>query len=162
MDHPTFGRRANSLAVASLLLAVAGLASMSCDDLFGGSDLDLTLSVSDTLVGADRPLTITLTATSTGEAVAWGQGSSSCQLTAVVRVDGKDHSVDLRGCTDDLVLQGLVAGASRVEQWSWSGQYLTDTGFEPLPAGRYELYALAGDLERSEGVGVRVEGRGAE
>ncbi len=158
MDQPTFGRHASSLAVASILLAAAGLAAMGCDDLFGGSDLDLTLAVSDTLAGPGRAVTIILTATSTGEAVVWGQGSSSCQLTAVVRVDGKDHSVDLRGCTDDLVLQGVGAGGSRVEQWSWSGQYLADTGFEPLPAGRYELYALAGDLERSDGVAVRVAG----
>jgi hypothetical protein len=140
-----------------LLLGAAGLASVGCDDIFGGSDLDLTLAVSDTLVGPDRPVTVTITATSTGDAVAWGQGSSSCQLTAVVRVDGSDHSIDLRGCTDDLVLQGVVAGGTRVEQWSWSGQYLTDTGFEPLPAGRHELFALAGDLERSDGVGVRVQ-----
>jgi hypothetical protein len=145
-----------------VLLAAGGLAAMGCDDLFGGSGLDLSVAVSDTLVGPDRPVTVTLTATSTGDAVAWGQGSSSCQLTAVVRVAGKDHSIDLRGCTDDLVLQGVVAGGSRVEQWSWNGQYLTDTGFEPLPAGRYELHALAGDLERSEGVAVRVPGSGAE
>lgn len=147
---------------AMLLLGAAGLASVACDDLFGGTDLDLTLAVSDTLVGPDRPVTVTITATSTGDAVAWGQGSSSCQLTAVVRVDGSDHSIDLRGCTDDLVLQGVVAGGTRVEQWSWNGQYLTDTGFEPLPAGRYELSALAGDLERSDGETVRVEGSGTE
>jgi len=143
---------------AVALLGAAGLASVGCGDLFGGSDLQLTLAVSDTLVGPERPVTVTLTATSTGDAVTWGQGSSSCQLTAVVRVAGRDHSIDLRGCTDDLVLQGVIADGTRVEQWTWSGEYLVDTGFEPLPAGRYELYALAGDLERSDGEAVRVQG----
>ena len=154
----TSGLLSKRLLAAVLLLGAAGLASAGCDDLFGGTDLDLTLAVSDTLVGPDRPVTVTITATSTGDAVAWGQGSSSCQLTAVVRVDGRDHSIDLRGCTDDLVLQGVVAGGTRVEQWSWSGEYLTDTGFEPLPTGRYDLFALAGDLERSDGEAVRVQG----
>lgn len=142
---------------ALMQLAVVGLAAAGCDDLFGGSGLDLTLAVSDTLVGPARAVTVTLTATSTGDAVAWGQGSSSCQLTAVVRVDGTDHSIDLRGCTDDLVLQGVTAGGTRVEQWTWSGEYLAESGFEPLPAGRYHLYALAGDLERSDGQVVRMQ-----
>ncbi len=142
---------------ALMQLAVVGLAAAGCDDLFGGSGLDLTLAVSDTLVGPARAVTVTLTATSTGDAVAWGQGSSSCQLTAVVRVDGTDHSIDLRGCTDDLVLQGVTAGGTRVEQWTWSGEYLAESGFEPLPAGRYHLYALAGDLERSDGQVVRIQ-----
>lgn len=140
-----------------MLLTAVGLAAPGCDDLFDGSDLDLTLAVSDTLAGPDRAVTVTITAISTGAAVAWGQGSSSCQLTAVVRVDGSDHSIDLRGCTDDLVLQGVVAGGTRVEPWVWNGEYLTDVGFAPLPAGRYTLHALAGDLERSDAEVVRVQ-----
>ena len=143
---------------ALMVLAVIGQAAAGCDDLFGGSGLDLTLAVSDTIVGPARAVTVTLTATSTGDAVAWGQGSSSCQLTAVVRVEGTDYSIDLRGCTDDLVLQGVTAGGTRVEQWTWSGEYLVESGFEPLPAGRYHLYALAGDLERGDGRVVRVQG----
>jgi hypothetical protein len=153
----TFGPFSRRRLAAVVLLAAGGLAAMGCDDLFGGSGLDLSVAVSDTLVGPDRPVTVTLTATSSGDAVAWGQGSSSCQLTAVVRVAGRDHSIDLRGCTDDLVLQGVTAGGTRVEQWTWSGEYLAESGFEPLPAGRYHLYALAGDLERSDGQVVRMQ-----
>jgi len=141
-----------------LCLTAVGLAAAGCGDLFGSSDLELTLAVSDTLVGPNRSITVTLTATSTGDAVAWGQGSSSCQLTAVVRVDGADHGIDLRGCTDDLVLQGVVAGGTLTEHWTWSGEYVVNGEFVTLPAGRYRLYALAGDVERSSGTAVRVQG----
>jgi hypothetical protein len=144
--------------LVTLFLTAVGLAATGCGDLFGSSDLELTLAVSDTLAGPDRSITVTVTATSTGDAVAWGQGSSSCQLTAVVRVGGADHSVDVRGCTDDLVLQGVVAGGTRTEHWTWSGEYLVDGEFVTLPAGRSRLYALAGELERSGGTVVRVDG----
>jgi len=148
----TIHRRRASLFLTAVVLVAAG-----CGDLLGGSNVELTLTVSDTLVGPDRSITITLSATSTGDAVAWGQGSSSCQLTAVVRVDGADHSIDRRPCTDDLVLQGVVAGGTLTEQWTWSGEYVADGVLDTLPAGRYRLYALAGDSERSGGAVVRVE-----
>lgn len=141
-----------------LFLAGVGAAAVGCGDLFGSSELELTLAVSDTLVGPDRPITVTISATSTGDPVAWGQGSSSCQLTAVVRVDGEDHSIDVRGCTDDLVLQGVVAGGTLTEQWTWSGEYVVDGVLDTLPVGRHRLYALAGDVERSSGTSVRVQG----
>lgn len=134
-----------------LLLAAAG-----CGDLFGGSDLELTVEVSDTLVGPDRTSSITLSATNSGDAVAWGQGSSSCQLTAVVRVDGDDYPIDVRPCTDDLVLQGVGHGMTLTEAFSWNAEYVVGGKLDTLDAGRYQLYALAGAKARSRAQAVRV------
>ncbi len=140
-----------SLSIVAVVLTAAG-----CIDVFGGSGLELTLVVSDTIAGPDRPITLTVTATSTGKAVVWGQGSSSCQLAAVVRVGGVDRPIDVRACTDDLVLQGVAAGDTLTEAWSWKAEYAVDGALDTLPTGRYRLYTVAGDLERSRGVVVRV------
>ncbi|MGD2134504.1 MAG: hypothetical protein PVF27_00015 [Gemmatimonadales bacterium] len=146
-----------SLARICLLAAVP--VGMACGDIFGASDLVSTVTVSDTLVGPDRPITVTLTAMNHGDAVAWGQGSSSCQLHAVVRVDGHEYPVDLRACTDDLVLRGVAGGAMLTERFDWNGEYVVSDAVGQLPAGRYRLYALAGNLKRSGGEPVRVADR---
>lgn len=144
-------RRVVALGPLASVLIAAG-----CGDILGGSDLVLSVTVSDTLVGPDRPTRVTLTAVNDGDAVAWGQGSSSCQLTAVVRVDGKDYAISTRPCTGNLVLQGAAGGETLTEQFEWQGAYLVGDAVAQLPAGPYHLYALAGDLERSGSQPVRV------
>jgi hypothetical protein len=153
-----FVRTAVRSLLGSLALAAAVLGAGGCGDIFGSSDLDLSVSVSDTLVGPDRPITVTLLARSTGDPVAWGRGSSSCQLTAVVQAGGEDHSIDLRVCTEDLVVQGVAGGDTLTERWTWNAEYVVNGVLDTLPAGRYRLFALAGDSERSGGTTVRVEG----
>jgi hypothetical protein len=143
----------NALAVA----AYAGLGAAACDD--DESDLHITISASQSVASETDPTTLTVSAENRGPVrIDWGMGSSSCQLEAVVRVDGIDLLViDVgRGCTDDLVPQGLEPGDSRSESWVWRGDAVRDGSMIALPAGTYEVRGLAGDLANSDPISIEV------
>ncbi|MDH3456278.1 MAG: hypothetical protein OER90_05500 [Gemmatimonadota bacterium] len=140
------GARGMSPVIGTILL----VGVIGCGDLFGGNDFALTVSFSDEQVAADAPVRITVTAMNLGDPVVWGQGSSSCQLGAVVRVGSDDYPTDIgRGCTEDLVPQGLGRGESRTEWWEWNGVVVNGIALDTLMPGSYEIRGLAGDLERS-------------
>lgn len=148
---------ASSLGSFSLAVLALAAAAPACRVVLGTNDLVVTVAVSRTELPADGPVGVSVTAVNTGDRrIVWGQGSSSCQLGAVVRVDGVDRRIDLRGCTADLVPQGLDPGRSRTEEWPWSIEYFGGTSLVPLPPGEYEVYGLAGDRARSRAVRIRV------
>jgi hypothetical protein len=109
------------------------------------------------------PLQVTITAPASvtrGEAVVltvgaanhtaskaqFGYGSSSCQLGAVVRVDGNDcRVVESRPCTADIMPLELGPGEQRTEEFEWSGEVLIGAVRQLLPPGVYELRGQAGD-----------------
>ncbi len=144
-------RRMGMIMGGALVLAVGG-----CGDLFGSNDFALTISSSEDEVAADAPVTLTITAMNLGDPVVWGQGSSSCQLDAVIHVGLDEFRIGTRGCTDDLVPQGLGRGESRTEQWDWNGTVFDGATLDTLPPGEYVIRAVAGALERSEPRTIRV------
>ncbi|MDH3498335.1 MAG: hypothetical protein OER21_16380 [Gemmatimonadota bacterium] len=92
------------------------------------------------------------------ERVVWGSGSSSCQLGLFVRDgDGRDHNIDFRDCTSDLVEQGLAPGDSISETIVWGGWIEVAGELQTLANGEYRVYGVAGDRARSEPLLVRVQ-----
>ncbi len=142
--------------LSPVLAGVAILVSNGCSDLFGGGGLEIALSVSDTVTSPDAPVVVTATAMNAGDSVIWGQGSSSCQLRAVVLLDSDERRIDYRACTDDLAPQGLGPDESRTEEWMWGGEVFGDGSVDTLPPGEYEIQAVAGELKRSPPVTVQV------
>jgi hypothetical protein len=134
----------------------AVLATSGCSELFGGGGLELAISVSDSTISPDAPVVVTVTAMNLGDSVIWGQGSSSCQLHAVVWVGSAERRIDYRACTDDLAPQGLGPDESRTEKWMWGGEALGDQSFDTLPPGDYQIQAVAGDAKRSRPLTVQV------
>ncbi len=114
-------------------------------------DGDLTVSPSD-------PGEYVVTVENNGnERIAWGMGSSSCQLGLFVIADGARHSIDWRVCTSDLIELGLNPGESRSETFQWDG-HVADIEGQPflLPEGRYQLIGTAGSEGESEPLRVAV------
>ncbi|NIM52847.1 MAG: hypothetical protein GTN62_15345 [Gemmatimonadales bacterium] len=143
---------ARSTALAGLLV----IAASGCSDPFGGAGLEVTLWFSHTEVGPHAPVIVTVTATNLGDSVVWGQGSSSCQLGAIVQVGSEEHRIDLRICTADLAPQGLGPNESRTEEWIWTGEVLVGNSVVTLTAGEYQVQALAGEVKRSDPRTIRV------
>jgi hypothetical protein len=142
---------------AAMLLS-ASLTGTGCLILVPKEDLQISLDVSDTRVRPDAPITLTVTAKNTGdEVMAWGDGSSSCQLGAVVQVGTEEFSIDLRACTMDLVPQELAPGENRVEEWVWRGELLVQGRVDTLPRGEYRIQAMAGSVARSNFRTIRFE-----
>lgn len=140
--HP---RPMATIAAILLVLPLTG-----CIDLLSGNDLELTLDVSSTTVRPDAPITLTVTATNeSDERIVWGQGSSSCQLSAVVAVGTDLFPIDIRACTDDLAPQGLDPKESRDEAWPWNGEIIVQNTLDTLPPGDYRIWATAGEVARS-------------
>lgn len=136
--------------IAAVMFALLVGCGTACVAIFGAEDLELTLDVSSTTVRPDAPITVTVTATNTSdEPIVWGQGSSSCQLDAVVAVGTDLFRIDIRVCTEDLAPQGLDPGETRVEEWSWNGEILVQGTLDTLPPGDYRIWATAGTLARS-------------
>ena len=108
--------------------------------------LDVDISVNRPVTSPGSPATLTVRARNVGASrIVWGQGSSSCQLHAVARVEGVDRrTVESRICLDDIVEQGLDPGEVRTESWEWSGEVIFDAEPEALPPGRYEVRGAAG------------------
>ncbi|NIM48814.1 MAG: hypothetical protein GTO22_06070 [Gemmatimonadales bacterium] len=151
-----------SKQLSPVLAGILLIGPTGCSDPFGADGLGLTISVSDTEVQPGVPVIITVTAMNLGDSVVWGQGSSSCQLGAVVRVGLDEHRIDLRVCTDDLAPQGLGPGESRTEEWPWAGEMRVDDTIETLQPGEYEIRGIAGELSRSGPRTVLVVGASEE
>jgi len=149
--------------VALLLLSAAALSGCLLsddDDDRDSAGLVLAIAASEPSVAPTEFARIDVSGVNAGKRrVVWGRGSSSCQFSAIARVDGKFyHALDERACTDDLAEQGLDPGRSRAESWTWNGLILKNGGWEQLPAGVYTLYAAAGDHTSRHPVTVRVFG----
>jgi hypothetical protein len=146
--------KASCLAVVATLVA----ATIGCSDVLWDEGLGLTVTFSDSVVTPDQPVLVTLTAMNLGDSVVWGTGSSSCQLDAFVLIGAEERRIDvLRGCTDDLATQGLGRGDARTERWPWNGAALIEGAADTLPAGVYEVVAVAGEVARSEPRTIRVQ-----
>lgn len=99
-----------------------------------------------------------LAVTNTGhERVTWGRGSSSCQLSMYVVVEGVRHSISHGICTANLGEQGLDPGETLTEVFEWGGE-VHDIEGEPflLPDGRYPLIGMAGGRAESRPLWVMV------
>ena len=144
-----------------LALLAVGVAP-ACGATLGPDTLSVTLSTSSPTFPADGPFGITVTAVNqSSRRVQWGEGSSGCQLDAVIRVAGRDYSVlATRVCTADFGPHALEPGASRTETWEWEGEYLTDDGLVPVPAGTYQFRGRAGQSATSPAVLVTVTAPG--
>lgn len=141
-----------SFLVGGLLMANPG-----CDATTGIDGLDVVLTLSSSDVSVSDSVTLTVTATNAGsERIVWGHGSSSCQLTAWVRVGLRTVQIDDRACTEDLAPQGLDSGESRTESWKWNAVVFDAGTVDTLPPGGYRLVATAGDAAHSETRLVRV------
>lgn len=142
------------------ILSVA-LSAPGCLILFPKEELRLSLDVSDTRVRPDAPIALTITAANTGdEVVTWGEGSSSCQLSAIVFVGTDEFPIDLRMCTADVVPQELAPDGTRTESWEWRGELLVQGRVDTLPRGEYRIQAVAGGVARSNFRTIRFEPAG--
>ena len=153
--------RLKILSAAMLALCLTCIAG-GCSLLEGQGDdcglLFVAITAGGNSVSYTELVSLTVTAENTGRSrIVWGLGSSSCQLGAVVRVGALDRiAPGVRVCTEDLSEQGLDAGESRTETWSWDGQVLGENGLELLPPGQYEVYGVAGDCRSEDGVKIQV------
>jgi hypothetical protein len=141
---------------AAVLLSAA-VPAAGCSKPAPEDQFELALQASDTLVGPDAPITLTVTATNSGDApVTWGEGSSSCQFSAIVLVGTDELPIGLRPCTMDLVPLTLGAGETRTESWEWRGDISPQGRLENLPSGEYRIQASAGTLVQSDPLIIRV------
>jgi hypothetical protein len=138
-----------------LFLAAGFIFSVTACGLFGDDDLVVTLETSGATKSPSEPVTLTVTAKNTGNTRAcWGKGSSTCQLNALVRVDGHNYSVAIsRTCTADYRDLCLDPGKTRTEHFVWSGHVRGDV----LPAGVYRVRGAAGVKEYSPPRWVAVD-----
>ena len=137
---------------------VNGCTVFDADDCKDLADLRVTISASGHRTSRLDPVIVTVTAENRGHSrVVWGYGSSTCQLGAVVRIDGADYRTDaIRGCTQDAVQLWLDPGQTRTENWGWYGGVWIDQGGEVLPPGWYHLYGVAGSWVSSNGIVIEV------
>ena len=138
-------------------VAVGVLAVMSgCADALSVDVVAVGVS-GGAIVSPSDPGVFNVTAENRGDdRVVWGMGSSSCQLGLIVQdVDGEWRSIDFRGCTDDLVEQGLDPGESRTESFEWGGTIVVNGQDQTLPSGQYRVRGVAGS-EESESLVVTV------
>lgn len=142
--------------ILSAITLISGTAA--CDD----DDILLTILPHDGTASSSEPAELTVTAVNRGDSrVVWGKGSSSCQLSAVVRVGRRDlEAVTPRVCTDDLAEQGLDPGESRAETLEWGGAVVLDGRVEVLLSGLYEVRGAAGSEAVSDPVEIRVVSEG--
>lgn len=132
------------------VLIVMLLVTGGCRSIFGASDVRIATVTDSPEARPSAPASLSVTATNVGYAVAsWDRGSSSCQLTLVVRVQGKDVYAphDAGVCTMDLAPRTLAPGESRTENLRWSGHAqlgITRESVVLLPPGTYEVRGAAG------------------
>ena len=128
--------------------AALGFGLAACSAVLG-SDIGVVVALATSTATIPQQGTLTITVTATNESdepLVWGQGSSSCQLGAVVRDGGEEHPIGDRVCTADYGPQGLGPGASRTEQWEWDGTYRSGAATVILPPGSYAIRGTAGDV----------------
>jgi hypothetical protein len=104
------------------------------------------------------PVEFVVTATNNrAERVVWGIGSSSCQLSLFVEGDELElHNIAFRACTVDLAEQGLDPGQTRTEVIAWDGHISVSGLMAALPAGVYQVTAMAGDEFESPQLTVTI------
>lgn len=142
------------------LVAFGALALAACS-LFAAGALHVTAAPDAFTTAPGEPVTIIVTAENTGDdRVEWGEGSSSCQLRLLVRVDGEDLvAPQSRACTDDLAPWTLGPGGSRTESFAWEGLVRRDERggpIERLAPGTYELRGAAGSAAYSEAIRIEL------
>jgi hypothetical protein len=133
-----------------------GVVLGSCSE---NADVVVRISVEPSHVSVTTPITMTVVAeNASSRRVTWGQGSSSCQLGAVVRVGQESREVFARrACTADLIEQGLDAGESRTESWEWGAEVFGEMGIDSVSPGTYLVRGAAGTAAFSEELAVVVE-----
>ena len=145
--------KSSYIAVAVIIAVGFG----GCSDVLGNDGLGITITFSDSVVTPGQPVTVTVTAMNLGDSVAWGKGSSSCQLGALALTGAAEYRIDVaRLCTEDLITQGLARGESITEQWDWAGEAQIDGVVSCLLPNTYEVVAVAGTAYRSEPRVIRV------
>lgn len=140
----------------SLVFVVGPVAVLAIGCVSNPVDVDIVAVnvVGDVVIGPDQEAVLEVTAQNrTNHRVVWGMGSSSCQLGLIVLIGRAQQSIDFRGCTDDLVEQGLDPRAQRAETFVWDGQIFSNGQLAPLPPGRYRVFGIAGD----QGVSASLE-----
>ncbi len=107
----------------------------------------ITISSSSISASNREPILITVTIENTLEnTISWGSGSSSCQLSALVRINKNDFQLPInRYCVTDMVNWELNPGQTRSESWNWVGEYDDGSLIDTLGIGNYSIYGTAGD-----------------
>ncbi len=155
MFQASRGSRCGLTLIGALLLV------LGCSLFEDEENFEVQISASASVVSPSEPVTFTVTAENRGSSrVVWGKGSSTCQLTTVVQIEGREHTaLDVtKWCTADLVEAGLDPGESRTEVFHWSGHVAWPDTFGVLPPGDYEVRGAAGKKARSAPVAIEVRG----
>ncbi len=139
------------------LLSAIGLIMIGCSKSNQDEDYIITISSSEIVTSIQEPVTISVTIENLSEnEISWGSGSSSCQLTAFVRINNKDYSIDIKFCTADYSPWILDPNETRTESWNWIGEYFHDSVFDTLDSGTYTIYGAAGDWISESPIEVEV------
>ncbi|NIN98771.1 MAG: hypothetical protein GTN93_21200 [Anaerolineae bacterium] len=142
-------------------LVGAVLLILGCSLFEDEENLEVRISASASVASPSDPVTLTVTAENRGGSrVLWGKGSSTCQLTTVVRVEGREYPAPdiTKVCTADLVEAGLDPGETRTEVFHWRGHATLPDTFGVLLPGKYEVRGAAGNKARSAPVVIEVMG----
>jgi hypothetical protein len=123
-----------------------------------GDEIVVTVAVEPASLAPGDTVTITVLAENAGQkTIEFGRGSSSCRLSAVVRIDDMDYAVYApRACLKDLVPWTLAPGESRTESWPWAGALAAVDTMYLLPPGTYELLGAAGPF-LSAGTAIEID-----
>jgi len=140
---------------------VSVLAMVGCALTMPGF-LKVTALAEKPIATFEEPALVRITATSVAERrFTFGEGSSTCQLHLLVRVDGIDRrAVDERLCTADTRTHSLQPGESRTELLPWSGRVQMDDEIVDLHPGLYEVRGGAGFKGVSAPIAVMLEAGG--
>ena len=142
----------------SIGVVIAVLIVGACS-LFDDTNFEVTISASSSFTSPSEPVTLTVKAENRGGSrVVWGQGSSSCQLGSLVRVEGRDFPAPdlIRPCTADLVDFGLDPGESQTESWNWAGYIVRGDSTQLLPPGTYQVRGAAGNVAVSAPIDIEI------
>jgi len=123
-------------SVAIVVVLLAGCLSLSPSEL-----VDVTLSVSDTVVSEALPVVIDVAATNRGDSDVTVSGYGCPQLYRVI--DGNGSIVGPEGayCLAMVVPPATLSPGESIEfQYTWSGRGNSEFS-APLPTGEYELQA---------------------
>jgi len=134
----------------SLVILVCGCGGHSNSPIIANdASVVVTISASASYVSRVEPVTLTVTAENRTESrVNFGVGSSSCQLSSLVVVQGQAAPIAVdRVCTADAMPHRLAAGERRSESWQWAGAVLVGNERRMLQPGVYEVHGNAGDFQ---------------
>jgi hypothetical protein len=143
------------------VIAISGVVALAgCAELGPPGSLQVTLAVTGAHASPSDPAVITVTAVNnTTTRMSWGTGSSSCTLTAAVRVAGAWVPIlGERVCTTDTTEHALDAGQTRTEAFGWHGHVRRNGQTELLAPGTYLIRGQAGTMGASRTVTITVAG----